>query len=128
MTESVTVRAAAKVNLHLGVGRPRGDGYHPLATVYHAVSLYDDVYAEWAEPDEFELEVSGEGVDHVPLDDSNLALRAARLLARTHGGQDSLGVKLSIRKAIPVAGGLAGGVVAMLVLAAADSVVVARPV
>ena len=105
----VHVRAPAKINLALKVGAPRSDGYHPLATVYHAVSLYDDVYAEWAEPDEFELEVSGEGVDHVPLDDSNLALRAARLLARTHGGQDSLGVKLSIRKAIPVAGGLAGG-------------------
>jgi 4-diphosphocytidyl-2-C-methyl-D-erythritol kinase len=105
----VTVRAAAKVNLHLGVGRPRPDGYHPLATVYHAVSLYDDVHAEWAEPDEFELEVSGEGVDDVPVDDTNLALRAARLLARVHGGQDRLGVRLTIRKAIPVAAGLAGG-------------------
>jgi 4-diphosphocytidyl-2-C-methyl-D-erythritol kinase len=31
---TVTVRAAAKVNLHLGVARPRPDGYHPLATVY----------------------------------------------------------------------------------------------
>ena len=43
MTESVTVRAAAKVNLHLGVGRPRPDGYHPLATVYQTLSLHDDV-------------------------------------------------------------------------------------
>ena len=105
----VHVRAPAKINLALKVGAPRPDGYHPLATVYHAVSLYDDVHAEWAEPDEFELEVSGEGVDAVPLDDSNLALRAARLLARVHGGQDRLGVKLSIRKNIPVAAGLAGG-------------------
>jgi len=105
----VHVRAPAKINLALKVGAPRPDGYHPLATVYHAVSLYDDVHAEWAEPDEFELEVSGEGVEQVPLDDSNLALRAARLLARTHGGGDRLGVHLSIRKNIPVAGGLAGG-------------------
>ena len=105
----VHVRAPAKINLALKVGAPRPDGYHPLATVYHAVSLYDDVHAEWAEPDEFELEVSGEGVADVPLDDNNLALRAARLLARVHGGQDRLGVRLSIRKAIPVAAGLAGG-------------------
>ena len=45
----------------------------------------------------------------VPLDDSNLAVRAARLLARTHGPHDSLGASLSIKKSIPVAGGLAGG-------------------
>jgi 4-diphosphocytidyl-2-C-methyl-D-erythritol kinase len=99
----------AKINLALKVGAPRPDGYHPLATVYHAVSLYDEVSAVWAEPDEFEVEVSGEGADLVPLDDSNLALRAARLLARTHGPYDSLGASLSIRKAIPVAAGLAGG-------------------
>jgi 4-diphosphocytidyl-2-C-methyl-D-erythritol kinase len=99
----------AKINLALKVGSPRPDGYHPLATVYQAVSLYDEVDAEWAEPDEFEVAVTGESADLVPLDDSNLALRAARLLARTHGPNDSLGVRLSIKKAIPVAGGLAGG-------------------
>jgi 4-diphosphocytidyl-2-C-methyl-D-erythritol kinase len=105
----VRVRVPAKINLALKVGPPRPDGYHPLATVYQAVSLYDEVEAEWAEPDEFEVVVTGENADLVPLDDSNLALRAARLLARTYGPNDSLGVRLSIKKAIPVAGGLAGG-------------------
>ena len=99
----------AKINLALKVGARRPDGYHPLATVYHAVSLYDEVEAVWAEADEFEVAVSGEGADLVPLDDSNLAVRAARLLARTHGPYDSLGARLTIRKAIPVAAGLAGG-------------------
>jgi 4-diphosphocytidyl-2-C-methyl-D-erythritol kinase len=99
----------AKLNLALKVGPRRPDGYHPLATVYHAVSLYDEVSAVWAEPDEFVVEVSGEGAGAVPLDDSNLALRAARLLARTHGPYDSLGASIAIRKAIPVAAGLAGG-------------------
>ncbi|MFB9671600.1 4-(cytidine 5'-diphospho)-2-C-methyl-D-erythritol kinase [Microlunatus capsulatus] len=105
----VRVRVPAKINLALKVGGRRPDGYHPLATVYHAVSLYDEVEAVWAEPDEFDVQVTGEGADQVPLDDSNLALRAARLLARTHGPYDSLGASLSIRKAIPVAAGLAGG-------------------
>ncbi|MFL6026595.1 MAG: 4-(cytidine 5'-diphospho)-2-C-methyl-D-erythritol kinase [Friedmanniella sp.] len=105
----VRVRVPAKINLALKVGARRPDGYHPLATVYHAVSLYDEVSAVWAEPDEFEVGVSGEGAGAVPLDDSNLALRAARLLARTHGPYDSLGASISIRKAIPVAAGLAGG-------------------
>lgn len=99
----------AKINLALKVGPPREDGFHPLATVYQAVSLYDEVHATWANPDEFEVVVTGEGALEVPLDASNLALRAARLLARTHGPYDSLGVTLSINKAIPVAGGLAGG-------------------
>jgi len=105
----VRVRVPAKINLALKVGARRADGYHPLATVYHAVSLYDEVSAVWAEPDEFEVEVSGDEADLVPLDETNLALRAARLLARTHGPYDSLGASLSIRKAIPVSAGLAGG-------------------
>jgi 4-diphosphocytidyl-2-C-methyl-D-erythritol kinase len=105
----VRVRAPAKLNLALKVGRPRRDGYHPLATVYQAVSLYDEVHASWANPEEFEVAVTGEGAELVPQDESNLAIRAAQLLARTHGPYDSLGVSLSIKKAIPVAGGLAGG-------------------
>jgi 4-diphosphocytidyl-2-C-methyl-D-erythritol kinase len=105
----VRVQVPAKINLALKVGAPRPDGYHPLATVYQAVSLYDQVQAEWADPDHYEVVVSGEGADQVPLDDSNLAVRAARLLAQRHGPRDSLGASLSIKKAIPVAGGLAGG-------------------
>jgi 4-diphosphocytidyl-2-C-methyl-D-erythritol kinase len=46
---SVTVRAPAKVNLVLSVGPRRQDGFHELATVFHAVSVYDEVVAE---PDE----------------------------------------------------------------------------
>ena len=105
----VRVRAPAKLNLALKVGSPRPDGYHPLATVYQAVSLYDEVHAAWANPEEFEVAVTGEGAELVPQDESNLAIRAAQLLARTHGPYDSLGVSLSIKKSIPVAGGLAGG-------------------
>jgi 4-diphosphocytidyl-2-C-methyl-D-erythritol kinase len=105
----VRVRVPAKINLALKVGAPRADGYHPLATVYQAVSVYDEVHAAWADPDEFDVVVSGEGADLVPLDDSNLAVRAAKLLARTHAPNDSLGASLSIKKSIPVAGGLAGG-------------------
>jgi 4-diphosphocytidyl-2-C-methyl-D-erythritol kinase len=105
----VRVRVPAKINLALKVGAPRADGYHPLATVYQAVSLYDEVEASWAEADEFQVTVSGEGAGEVPRDSSNLAIRAARLLAHSYGGRDSLGAHLLIKKSIPVAGGLAGG-------------------
>lgn len=102
-------RVPAKINLTLKVGAPRPDGYHPLATVYQAVSLYDEVVADWAPRGEFTVSATGEDASLVPLDDRNLALRAARLLVSTYGPNDGLGVSMAITKAIPVSGGLAGG-------------------
>jgi 4-diphosphocytidyl-2-C-methyl-D-erythritol kinase len=67
----VTVRVPAKVNLQLAVGPVRADGYHNVATVYHAVSLFDEVTVAPAERDS--VAVSGEGADSVPTDDGNLA-------------------------------------------------------
>jgi 4-diphosphocytidyl-2-C-methyl-D-erythritol kinase len=111
------VTTPAKINLCLGVGPVRPDGYHPLATVYQAVSLYDEVVLSPVDDhvrDEdrdrgVHVTVSGDGVDvdDVPADESNLAARAVRLLAR-HAGRD-LPTALHLRKRIPVAGGLAGG-------------------
>lgn len=105
---SVTVRAAAKINLHLGVGAPREDGFHPLATVYQAIGVYDDLTA--AEADVWSVHTTGDdGIDlsTVPDDDENIALRAGRLLAAHHGLERA--AHLEIHKAIPVAGGMAGG-------------------
>lgn len=104
---SVTVRTPAKINLFLGVGAPRPDGYHPLATVYQAISLYDDLRARPAAAGEFGVRVHGDDADLVPEDDRNLAVRAARLLAQEYGVE--AGVSLHLRKTIPVAGGMAGG-------------------
>ena len=49
---SVTARAPAKINLQLAVGAPRRDGFHDVATAYHAISLYDAVTASprWRAP------------------------------------------------------------------------------
>lgn len=102
----VHVRAPGKINLYLGVGPRHDDGYHSLATVFQAVSLYEDVHASRA--DGFTLEVDGDvDVSEVPLDDRNLAMRAAKLLAQA-AGVDA-GVHLRIRKGVPVAGGMGGG-------------------
>lgn len=109
----VTVRAPAKINLHLGVGAPRPDGFHPLVTVYQAVGLYDDVTVVDAGPGEgWSLHATAdERIDlaEVPLDGTNLALRAGRLLADHHGLPADRAARISIHKGIPVAGGLAGG-------------------
>ncbi|MGW2305535.1 4-(cytidine 5'-diphospho)-2-C-methyl-D-erythritol kinase [Streptomyces sp. NPDC001809] len=101
----VTVRVPAKVNVQLAVGAARADGFHDLATVFLAVSLYDEVTATPAET----LTVTCEGpdADKVPLDRTNLAARAAELLAARHGIAPD--VHLHIAKDIPVAGGMAGG-------------------
>lgn len=102
----VTVRAPAKINLHLGVGRPRADGLHPLSTVYQAVGLYDDVTVT----DSFDWEVGlTADVDGVPLDDTNIAIRAGRALAEHHSISREVAARITIAKGIPVMGGMAGG-------------------
>ncbi len=106
---AVTARVPAKVNLQLAVGPARADGYHDLVTVYHAVSLFDEVTVAPAERDS--VSVTGEGAGEVPADGGNLAARAvtALLAAVGTGVRDSPGVAIRIRKRIPVAAGLAGG-------------------
>ena len=101
---STTVRAAAKINLHLGVGRVREDGFHPLDTVYQAISLYDDVTVSASDQDD--LTVLGSpfiDLDDIPRDATNIALRA---VAEVPCGDAHL---VHIEKQVPVAGGMAGG-------------------
>ena len=106
---AVTVRVPAKVNLQLAVGPVGLDGYHCLVTVYHAVSLFDEVTVAPAERDS--VAVTGEGVGSVPADGGNLAARAANALLQAvgPGARDAPGLAIRISKRIPVAAGLAGG-------------------
>ena len=101
----MTVRVPGKVNLYLGVGDRRADGYHELNTVFHAVSLADDVTVRAA--DILSLRVHGEGAGEVPTDSRNLAWQAAELMAEHVGRAPD--VEITIDKSIPVAGGMAGG-------------------
>lgn len=101
----VITHVPAKINVVLSVGPARSDGYHELATVFHAVSLYDEVVATPAAG--LSLVVDGPYADATPADETNLAARAARALAK-HAGV-AADVALRVRKAIPVAAGLAGG-------------------
>ncbi|MGA5168903.1 MULTISPECIES: 4-(cytidine 5'-diphospho)-2-C-methyl-D-erythritol kinase [Streptomyces] len=105
MTESITVRVPAKVNVQLAVGAARPDGFHDLANVFLAVSLYDEVTATPA--DGLRITCSGPDAGQVPLDATNLAARAATALAGRYGVSPD--VHLHIAKDIPVAGGMAGG-------------------
>ncbi|MCL1922901.1 MAG: 4-(cytidine 5'-diphospho)-2-C-methyl-D-erythritol kinase [Propionibacteriaceae bacterium] len=103
--DQVRVRVPAKINLALCVGAQRHDGYHELATLFQAVSLYDDITVRASE--ELVCEVRGEQAHHIGPGDENLAYRAARLLKNEYGVSE--GIHLTIDKQIPVAGGMAGG-------------------
>jgi 4-diphosphocytidyl-2-C-methyl-D-erythritol kinase len=95
----------AKINLHLGVGPLRSDGYHELNTVYHAISLFDELTARPG--DTLALTMEGEGAGSLALDESNLIIRAARALAAR--ARVPAHARLHLRKTIPLAAGLAGG-------------------
>ncbi|MCZ9308798.1 4-(cytidine 5'-diphospho)-2-C-methyl-D-erythritol kinase [Corynebacterium uberis] len=120
---SRTVRAVgrAKVNLHLGVGPARPDGFHELATVFQSLSLADQVTLRCddtqacppGEPVVRAVTVSGLDAAAVPCDASNLAARAVEAIAANlrakRGAVEVPAIDLEIVKAIPTAGGMAGG-------------------
>ncbi len=106
----MTARVPAKLNLQLAVGPPRADGYHGLVTVFHAVSLFDEVTVEPAAKDtaaKDTVSVTGEGADRVPQDGDNLALRAVTALraALPRRAVRPGSVQVTIAKRIPVAAG-----------------------
>jgi 4-diphosphocytidyl-2-C-methyl-D-erythritol kinase len=108
VTGTVAVTAPAKINLSLGVGPVRPDGFHALATVYQAIGLFDQVTV--SNSDDLVVTVRAEerlDIRDVPTDETNIAVRAARLLADRHGLDRE--VAITIDKGIPVAGGMAGG-------------------
>jgi len=105
-SDVVHARAPGKINVSLTVGALQEDGYHDVATAYQAVSLYEDVYA--TRSDGFSVEFGGSiDTSHLTVGADNLAIRAARLLARSTGYRG--GVHLRIEKNVPIAGGMGGG-------------------
>ena len=93
----------SKVNLRLDILGKRDDGYHELRTVFQKISLAD----------ELSIAISKSGIEitcdnpQVPLDETNLAYRAAHILLKNYKIRD--GVTISIKKRIPIAAGLGGG-------------------
>lgn len=106
--DSVTVRVPAKVNLQLSVGPREADGYHNLVSVFQAVSIFDDVTITKSHPGSgVTIAVTGDQTHGVPEDDSNLAVKAAKLIADKF--DIDADVHIEVKKSIPVAGGMAGG-------------------
>lgn len=97
----IVEHAYAKLNLTLEVIRKRADGYHDLATILQTVDLHDTL--EFSEGDGIEFECSDASIGG----DDNLVVHSAELLRKIAG--DGRGVRISLRKRIPVAAGLGGG-------------------
>ncbi|MDY5585024.1 MAG: 4-(cytidine 5'-diphospho)-2-C-methyl-D-erythritol kinase [Arcanobacterium sp.] len=104
MKQEVMACAPGKVNLSLRVGGLREDGFHELDTVFCALDIYDDVHAT-LDP-ALSMSITGLG-EELPVDESNLVIKAAKLLQEKSG--INLGARLVVEKRIPVAGGMAGG-------------------
>ena len=105
---SVTVRVPAKVNLQLSVGPREANGYHNLVSVFQAVSIFDDVTLTKSHAGSgVTISVTGEQTHGVPEDGSNLAVKAAHLIAEKF--EIDVDVHIEVKKSIPVAGGMAGG-------------------
>ena len=105
---SVTVRVPAKVNLQLSVGPRESDGYHNLVSVFQAVSIFDEVTLTKSHAGSgVTISITGEQTHGVPEDDSNLAVKAAKLVGERF--DFDVDVHIEVKKSIPVAGGMAGG-------------------
>lgn len=105
---SVTVRVPAKINLQLAVGPREADGFHNLVTVFQAISIYDDVTITKSQPGNgITIAILGDHTHGVPADSSNLAVKAAQLIADEY--DFVIDAHIEVKKSIPVAGGMAGG-------------------
>jgi len=101
---AIRIPAHAKVNLFLRVLAREDDGFHSLETLFCLLSLADELQAERSDAEGVALEV--EGGDCGPHGD-NLAVRAAQMVLDATGRR--FGVRLRLRKHIPVRAGLGGG-------------------
>lgn len=111
---TVRVKAPGKINVSFRSGPLRPDGYHSVASLYLAVSLYEEVTATTkpgTDPSDITVSINANSVPGlaagVPLDGRNLVVKAATLLAGL--SEQACGVHLDITKRVPVAGGMGGG-------------------
>ena len=105
MPDTFSIRAHAKVNLSLEILGQRDDGYHEIDTILQEVDLADTVTltpgATWS------VTASGPYAAGTPIDSTNLALKAALLLAERARLASTFSIHLEKHR--PPAGGLGGG-------------------
>ncbi|MBD2692470.1 4-(cytidine 5'-diphospho)-2-C-methyl-D-erythritol kinase [Anabaena catenula] len=105
---SYSLIAPAKINLYLEIIGDRSDGYHELAMILQSIDLADQIDIHPASTETIRVYCNH---PQVPTDNSNLAYRAAALMATKFADafKNLGGIDITIKKRIPVAAGLAGG-------------------
>ncbi len=101
-----TVRSHAKINLGLGIGAPRADGFHSLVTVYQTLEMHDLVAVTARRSGSAAITITTNHPD-VPTDERNTAWKIISLVLEEMGVKAE--VVLHIEKRLPVQGGLGAG-------------------
>ncbi len=104
MRDKLEMKALAKINLGLDVIGRRDNGYHDVRMVMQTIYLYDNVTLEKTEEPGIQLKTN---LSYLPVDEKNIAYKAAKLLMDEFAIRE--GVKIILEKRIPVAAGMAGG-------------------
>lgn len=102
--KELKLKAMAKINLGLDVLRKREDGYHDLRMVMQSIYLYDQIFLQQTEEPGIQVTTN---ISYLPTNEDNLVYRAAKLLLDEF--ELTGGVRIELKKYIPVAAGLAGG-------------------
>jgi 4-diphosphocytidyl-2-C-methyl-D-erythritol kinase len=102
--DAFTLPSFAKINWQLRVLGRRADGFHELRTIFQTVTLRDEL--RFAARGDSQLHLSSD-TSVIPIDESNLILRAALALRNRYG--IDRGASIELKKVIPVEGGLGGG-------------------
>ena len=105
----IHVKSYAKINLSLDVLRRLENGYHEVEMVMQQILLHDEVDVKWKESDEPFRIVLQTNRPYLPVDERNLAYKAAQLMHEQYGEGRTGSLRIDIKKRIPVAAGLAGG-------------------
>ena len=104
----ITQKANAKINLYLHVTGRRDDGFHALDSLVVFADVGDSLSVRLVPgSNELTLKTSGPFGAEVPSDDSNLVIKAAKLLQETHHIQ--MGAEILLEKNLPVSSGIGGG-------------------
>lgn len=102
--KSILLAAPAKINLFLDITSRRDDGYHEILSIMQSVSLCDEIFLQQTDGQGISLECDNPSI---PTGRDNIAYKAAELFMKSVSF--SCGLKITLRKSIPAAAGLAGG-------------------
>lgn len=104
MIRHLSLKAYGKINLGLDVLRKREDGYHDVRMIMQTVGIYDRIDLNYQPSSGIEVETN---LYYLPNNENNLVYKAAKLLMDEFGIR--AGVKIRLKKFIPVSAGMAGG-------------------